>query len=61
MMFDLWPVYSGERFRALWPSCFLFSIKVQDQADASIVGLTKSCVNIYQISSTYTIKFLQCF
>ena len=24
MMFDLWPVYSGERFRASWPSCFFF-------------------------------------
>ena len=24
MMFDLWPVYSGERFRASWPSCFKF-------------------------------------
>ena len=23
MMFDLWPVYSGERFRASWPSCFM--------------------------------------
>ena len=23
MMFDLWPVYSGERFRASWPSCLL--------------------------------------
>ena len=23
MMFDLWPVYSGERFRASWPSCFI--------------------------------------
>ena len=23
MMFDLWPVYSGERFRASWPSWFL--------------------------------------
>ena len=22
--FDLWPVYSGERFRASWPSCLLF-------------------------------------
>ena len=22
-MFDFWPVYSGERFRASWPSCFL--------------------------------------
>ena len=22
MMFDLWPVYSGERFRASEPSCF---------------------------------------
>ena len=22
-MFDFWPVYSGERFRAFWPSCFL--------------------------------------
>ena len=21
-MFDFWPVYSGERFRASWPSCF---------------------------------------
>ena len=21
MMFDLWPVYSGELFRASWPSC----------------------------------------
>ena len=21
MMSDLWPVYSGERFRASWPSC----------------------------------------
>ena len=21
-MFDVWPVYSGERFRASWPSCF---------------------------------------
>ena len=20
--FDLWPVYSGERFRASWPFCF---------------------------------------
>ena len=20
-MFDFWPVYSGERFRASWPSC----------------------------------------
>ena len=24
--FDLWPVYSGERFRAPGPSCFLFLI-----------------------------------
>ena len=24
MMFDLWPVYSGERFRASWPSCIIF-------------------------------------
>ena len=24
MMFDLGPVYSGERFRASWPSCFSF-------------------------------------
>ena len=24
MMFDLWPVYSGERFRASWPPCFFF-------------------------------------
>ena len=22
MMFDLWPVYSDERFRASWPFCF---------------------------------------
>ena len=21
-MFDFWPVYSGERFRASWPSCY---------------------------------------
>ena len=21
--FDLWPVYSGEQFRALWPSCLI--------------------------------------
>ena len=21
-MFDFWPVYSGEQFRASWPSCF---------------------------------------
>ena len=26
MMFDLWPVYSCERFRASWPSCFNFRI-----------------------------------
>ena len=25
MMFDLWPVYSGERFRASWPSCLRIS------------------------------------
>ena len=25
-MFDFWPVYSGERFRASWPSCFIFTI-----------------------------------
>ena len=25
MMFDVWPVYSGERFRASWPSCFFNS------------------------------------
>ena len=24
MMFDLWPVYSGERFRALGPYCSFF-------------------------------------
>ena len=23
-MFDFWPVYSGERFRASWPSCYPF-------------------------------------
>ena len=23
-MFDFWSVYSGERFRASWPSCFYF-------------------------------------
>ena len=22
-MFDFWSVYSGERFRASWPSCFI--------------------------------------
>ena len=26
MMFDLWPVYSGERFRASGPSSFSFQI-----------------------------------
>ena len=25
--FDLWPVYSGERFRAFRPSCFIFTPK----------------------------------
>ena len=24
MMFDLWPVYSGERDSASWPSCFVY-------------------------------------
>ena len=24
-MFDFWPVYSGEGFRASWPSCFITS------------------------------------
>ena len=23
-MFDFWPVYSGEQFRASWPSCYDF-------------------------------------
>ena len=27
MMFDLWPVYSGERFRASWPSCLSKGLK----------------------------------
>ena len=22
-MFDFWPVYSGEQFRASWPSCYV--------------------------------------
>ena len=26
-MFDFWPVYSGEQFRASWPSCSYFSSK----------------------------------
>ena len=26
MVFDLWPVYSGEGFRALGPSCLLISV-----------------------------------
>ena len=26
-MFDFWPVYSGEQFRASWPSCFIFQEK----------------------------------
>ena len=26
-MFDFGPVYSGERFRASWPSCFFFLLK----------------------------------
>ena len=25
--FWVWPIYSGERFRASWPSCFLFLLK----------------------------------
>ena len=25
MMFDLWPVYSGERFMSLWPSYLVIS------------------------------------
>ena len=25
-MFDFWPVYSGERFRASWPSCYQYPI-----------------------------------
>ena len=23
-MFDFWSVYSGERFRASWPSCYFY-------------------------------------
>ena len=25
-MFEFWPVYSGERFRASWPSCFILEV-----------------------------------
>ena len=30
-MFDFWPVYSGERFRASWPSC-LFQLNLASQS-----------------------------
>ena len=28
MMFDLWPVYSGERFRASGPSCLSMALHI---------------------------------
>ena len=28
-MLEFWPVYSGERFRASWPSCHCFSEKIR--------------------------------
>ena len=39
-MFDFWPVYSGERFRASWPSCSL-KVKV---FNVILVALTCSIV-----------------
>ena len=30
-MFDFWPVYSGERFRASWPSCWISGWGTQGQ------------------------------
>ena len=29
-MFDFWPVYSGERFRASWPSCYVMGKALSD-------------------------------
>ena len=38
--FDLWPVYSGERFRVSWPSCLLLSF--EDNL-SKIIWLDVSC------------------
>ena len=37
-MFDFWPVYSGERFRASWPSCLLIYVFFSDVVMASHGG-----------------------
>ena len=44
-MFDFWSVYSGERIRASWPSCFPFGTKggIWDM----IVIIPDHCLSIY--------------
>ena len=44
--FDLWPVYSGERFRAFRPSCFLLK-KCEKLLQASLIFFSTKNINVF--------------
>ena len=51
-MFDFWPVYSGERFRASWPSCYsVNSISVDFVSGAKISVITAVIISILVVGA----------
>ena len=38
-MFDFWSVYSGERFRASWPSCYVMGKALSGELSCMGTGL----------------------
>ena len=45
MIFDLWPVYSGERFRASWPTFFYMELILLQ-------------LSVYNMHIDFPVKFL---
>ena len=37
-MFDFWPVYSGEQFRASWPSCYVMGKALMGELSCLVTG-----------------------
>ena len=43
-MFDFWPVYSGERFRASWPSCFYSRAFALKEISSQVTNTESVCL-----------------
>ena len=52
-MFDFWPVYSGERFRASWPSCFATALANRSNVGSHLHSVIVIGVVVWVIVSNH--------